>query len=147
MLQVYDRVLQSGSITTLAFLSVVLVASLGVMAFLDALRLRLFAAGARRLDRLVTPILLQETLRKGHGHRGAPQAALQSFDVFRNAITGAPALAAVDAPWAPLYVIVCFLIHPWIGILALIGGAALVVLAWWNETALRPQGRPLGPWA
>jgi ATP-binding cassette subfamily C protein len=139
MLQVYDRVLQSGSMTTLAFLSVLLVASLAVMAILDAFRLRLFAVGARRLDRLVTPILLQETLRKGHGHRGAPQAALQSFDVFRNAITGAPALAAVDAPWAPLYVIVCFLIHPWIGVLALIGGAALVVMAWWNETALRPQ--------
>lgn len=139
MLQVYDRVLQSGSLSTLAFLSVALVSALGVMAVLDALRLRLFAAGARRLDRMVAPILLQETLQQAGSHRGAPQAALQSFDVFRNAITGAPALAAVDAPWAPFYVLVCFLIHPWIGVLALCGGLALVVLAWWNEAALRPQ--------
>jgi ATP-binding cassette subfamily C protein len=137
MLQVYDRVLQSGSLITLAFLTVVLLASLVVMAVLDALRLRLFGAASRRLDRLVSPLILKETLSQGVGHRVPPQAAMQSFDLFRNAITGAPAMAAVDLPWAPVYILVCFLIHPWIGVLALCGGAALVALAWWNETALR----------
>ena len=138
MLQVYDRVLQSGSLWTLVFLSVVLVFSLGVMAFLETLRLRLFAASARRLDRLTAPLILDQTMRTGGPVPGAPTAALQAFDVFRNAITGAPALALVDAPWVPIYVIVCFMIHPWVGVLALIGGAALIGLAWWNEARLRP---------
>jgi len=46
MLQVYDRVLASGAVLTLIYLTVVLVASLLVLAFLDATRVRLLAAMA-----------------------------------------------------------------------------------------------------
>jgi ATP-binding cassette subfamily C protein len=45
-------------------------------------------------------------------------------------------MAAVDAPWAPIYIAVCFLIHPWIGVLALVGGIALVVIAYVNHRAM-----------
>src|SRR5690606_11299503 len=56
---------------------------------------------------------------------------------LRGALSGPPALAAVDAPWAPIYIAVCFLIHPWIGVLALLGGAALVAIAFVNQRAMR----------
>ena len=54
MLQVYDRVLTSGGILTLIYLSLVLVAALGTLAFLDGSRVRLLAAMAKRLDRIVS---------------------------------------------------------------------------------------------
>jgi len=60
---------------------------------------------------------------------------------LRGALSGPPAVAAVDAPWAPLYIFVCFVIHPWIGALAFFGGVLLVGLAWWNQAAMHKSMR------
>ena len=136
MLQVYDRVLASGGVLTLVYLSLVLFATLAVLAFLDGTRQRLLLAMSRRLDRLLAPQVLRAALQR-EGRQAAGQAhILREFDALRAALSGPPALAAVDAPWAPIYVAVCFLIHPWIGMLALLGGAMLVGLALINQRAM-----------
>lgn len=136
MLQVYDRVLTSGAMLTLLYLSAVLVASLITLAFLDATRVRLLAAMAKRLDRMVAPHVLMAALTR-EGRQAAGQAQpLREFDTLRMAITGPPALAAVDAPWTPIYIAVCFLIHPWIGALALFGGVLLVAVAYINQVSM-----------
>lgn len=137
MMQVYDRVLASGGLLTLVFLTAVLFASLAVMAMLDGLRMRLLSSASRRLDRLLAPKLLAASLQRA-GIAAARQAQpMREFDSFRGAISGAPALAAIDLPWTPLYIAVCFMIHPWVGALATVGGAALVGIALLNELSLR----------
>lgn len=136
MLQVYDRVLTSGGVLTLIYLSAVLLASLAALSFLDATRVRLLASMAKRLDRLVAPHVLTAALQRD-GRRAAGNAQpLREFDTLRAAMTGQPALAAVDAPWTPIYIAVCFLIHPWIGMLTLFGGALLVLIAYINQVAM-----------
>lgn len=136
MLQVYDRVLASGGVLTLVYLTLVLVASLGVLAFLDGTRMRLLLAMARRLDRVLAPhVLLAALQREGRAAAGnAP--ILREFDALRGALSGPPAVAVVDAPWAPIYIAVCFMIHPWIGVLALLGGLTLVAIAVVNHRAM-----------
>lgn len=136
MLQVYDRVLASGAVLTLIYLTVVLVASLLVLAFLDATRVRLLAAMAKRLDRMVAPHVLLAALTR-EGREAAKQSQpLREFDTLRMAMTGPPALAAVDAPWTPIYIAVCFLIHPLIGALALGGGLLLIAVAYINQASM-----------
>ena len=56
---------------------------------------------------------------------------------MRQALTGPGILALFDAPWAPIYVIVCFLIHPLLGALSLVGAATLFGLTWWNEVSTK----------
>lgn len=141
MLQVYDRVLTSRGVLTLVFLTLVLLASLAALAFLDAIRLRLLALAARRIDRLATPFVLRAALQKEARAAAGSAQPLREFDAFRLSLTGAPALAIVDAPWAPVYVAVCFLLHPSIGVLVTLGGIGLITLALLNGQALR---RPLG---
>ncbi|ANP46839.1 type I secretion system permease/ATPase [Candidatus Viadribacter manganicus] len=137
MLQVYDRVLTSGGLLTLVYLSLVLVASLAVLSFLDGTRVRLLLTMSRRLDRLLAPqVLLASLQREGRSAAGNVHI-LREFDALRGAMTGPPAVAAIDAPWAPIYIAVCFLIHPWIGTLALLGGATLVAIALINQRAMR----------
>ncbi len=137
MLQVYDRVLASGGLLTLLYLSLVLLASLAVLAFLDGTRMRLLLAMSRRLDRPLAPhVLLAALQREGRSATGQANI-LREFDALRSAMSGPPAVAAVDAPWAPIYIAVCFLIHPWIGALALLGGATLTVIAIINHRAMR----------
>lgn len=136
MLQVYDRVLASGALLTLLYLTLVLIASLVTLAFLDATRVRLLASMAKRLDRLVAPqVLLAALTREGRQAAGQAQP-LREFDTLRMALTGPPAIAAVDAPWTPIYIAVCFMIHPWIGGLALLGGLLLVGVAYINQVSM-----------
>jgi len=141
MLQVYDRVLASGGLLTLFYLTLVLIASLAVLAFLDGTRLRLLLAMAKRLDRLLAPHVLLAALRR-EGRAAAGNAPiLREFDALRSALSGPPAVAAVDAPWAPIYIAVCFMIHPWIGMLALLGGITLIAIAIVNHRAMRTAMR------
>lgn len=135
MLQVYDRVLASGDVLTLVFLLIVLVLALGTLAFLDGTRIRLLAAMAKRFDRLVAPHVLNAALSK-EGRAAAGQVQLvRELDTLRSAVSGPPALAAIDAPWTPVYIGVCFIIHPWLGVLTLGGGIILLLIAFINQRA------------
>lgn len=137
MLQVYDRVMTSGGVLTLIYLTIVLVAALGVLSFLDATRTRILANMARRFDRLIAPYVLRASLQR-EGKRAAGNAhVIREFDALKAAMSGQPALAAIDAPWTPLYIIICFMIHPWIGTLAVVGGAMLVGVAFVNYRSMK----------
>jgi PrtD family type I secretion system ABC transporter len=145
MLQIYDRVLVSNGLLTLVFISIVLAFALATLFFLDAMRARLLARASLRIDRLLSPFLLNAALTQQVKRSDARKAqALREFDTLRQSLTGPAAMAVLDAPWAPLYVIVCFLIHPWIGLLTLLGGVALVAVAVVNENALRDSLREAG---
>ena len=137
MLQVYDRAVPTHGLLTLLFLTLVLLFALGTLALLDRIRSRLLVRAGVQLDATLAPVLLDATL----GHPDAPVArrALRDFDGIRAALTGAGILALFDAPWIPIYVLVCFLVHPWLGAIALVGGLALPALAWGNERATKAR--------
>ncbi|MEQ1491191.1 MAG: type I secretion system permease/ATPase [Terricaulis sp.] len=108
-----------------------------MLAFLDGTRVRLLLAMARRLDRVLAPHVLSAALQR-EGRAAAGNAPiLREFDALRSALSGPPAVAVVDAPWAPIYIAVCFMIHPWIGTLALMGGITLILIAVVNHRAMR----------
>lgn len=135
MLQVYDRVVPTGSLTTLALITAAAVFALASLAMLDWLRGRLLLRAGLRLDRLLSGRILSrvvdvQTRAAGPGTGGQ---ALREFDHVRAAVSGPGALALFDAPWTPLYLGCCFLLHPAIGALTLTGGVVLFGLAWCNE--------------
>ncbi len=134
MLQVYDRVVPTGGRLTLLFLTIVLLFGLLSLALLDLVRSRLLVRASARLDRELSATLMQASLaeRGGTLDRLARQT-MREFDTLRQALTGPAMLALLDAPWSPLYVLVCFVIHPLLGLLVLVGTILLGVLAWRTE--------------
>lgn len=140
LMQVYNRVLVSGSMQTLVMLTIALVIALLTMAVLDGIRARVLVRGALRFDRLMSARIVDAMLRQGT-LRSADQGAqaLRSFDQFRTAMAGPSVHVLFDIPWTPLYLIVLFLIHPLLGLLATIGALALLALAVVNEAATRQQ--------
>jgi ATP-binding cassette subfamily C protein len=136
MLQVYERVVPTRGSTTLAMLTLVLFVGLAVMSALDTLRSRLLIRAGVRLDRTLARTVLETTL--DHPSRQARQA-VREFDVLRQGLTGPAILAVLDAPWVPVYVLVAFLLHPWIGVLALVGAGLVVLLAIRNEQLSRKR--------
>ncbi|VVT02274.1 Alkaline protease secretion ATP-binding protein AprD [Sphingomonas sp. EC-HK361] len=137
MLQVYDRVVPTRGIQTLLFLTVVLLFALATLALLDRIRARLLVRAGVQIDAALAPLVLDATL--GRPDLPVARAALREFDAMRQTLTGPGILALFDAPWVPIYVLVCFLVHPWIGLVALLGCIALPLIALANERATRTR--------
>ena len=137
MLQVYDRVVQTQGLQTLIFLTIALVFALATLSLLDRVRSRLLVRAGVQLDTSLAPLILNATL----GRPDFPQArqALRDFDGLRATLTGPGVLALLDAPWTPIYIVACFLVHPLIGALAILGCTILPLLALANQRGTRSR--------
>ncbi len=127
MLQVYDRVVPTRGFQTLIFLTLILIFALATLAFLDRARMRLLARASVNMERQVAPVLLDTSL--GRPQRPGLRQALRDFDALRATLTGPATLALFDAPWIPIYLVICFLVHPWIGMLATVSCGLLPLIA------------------
>jgi ATP-binding cassette subfamily C exporter for protease/lipase len=139
LIQVYQRVIPSGSVETLVSLSIGLIIALALMAVFDSVRARILIRAAARLDRVLAHRVFQAIVdlapRNGAVFRNAQ--ALRDLDQFRTALAGQGAQFFFDVPWMPLFIIVLFLIHPLLGFVSLFGAALLLALAFWNDRRTR----------
>src|SRR3546814_873486 len=134
MLQVYDRAVASGNLFTLGMLTVMLVGLLALMGALEYVRNRVVIHAGSRIDDLLARRIHQAAFERGlaGGQANAAQA-VRDLDAIRQFLTGNAVFAFFDAPWTPLFLLVMFLFHPWVGLLALIGILILASLAWVNQ--------------
>ena len=131
MLQVYDRVMASQSELTLLAMSLLALALFGIMAFAEWLRSRvLVRAGLRLDDRLGTQVFNASFESHLSQTGNSPARAFGDLIQVRQFLTGNGIFAFFDAPWAPIYMAVLFMLHPWLGVLGLIFAAIQVLLAW-----------------
>lgn len=138
MLQVFDRVLASRSVETLAVLTLAAIVALVVMALLDVLRARLLAASGAALDRSLGPRVLDGLLAQtARLSGGAYLNGLRDVNTLRTFLAGAGLMALFDAPWLPLFLLVVFLFHPILGLVAVVGAVAMLTLAVLNERLTR----------
>ena len=132
MLQVYDRVVATGGKMTLLFITIALAIGLMALAALDAIRNRLLVRASMRLDNLLAPKILKRMMAR---NSSAAVQAMRDFDTIRQAIGSPVAGALFDVPWFPLFLLVAFLLHFWIGVLATIASIVLFFVAWRNQRA------------
>ena len=125
MLQVYDRVVPTRGGATLLLLTLILVVSLIVFAILDMMRMRLLLRASLRLERRAAPGILLRILGADDATGGQRSQAMRDFDTIRGTLTGPTIIALFDAPWAPIYIGIAFLLHPWIGVLSLVSALLL----------------------
>lgn len=136
MLQVYDRVVSSGSVTTLVMLTVALALAFIALAALDVVRARILTRASVRLDTMLASRVVAASVDLQGGSASSSQP-LRDFDSVRQFITGSGIHAILDLPWAPIYIAVIFLLHPWLGFFALGSALALIVLALLTEWLVR----------
>lgn len=131
MMQVYDRVVPTGGILTLLWITAVVAIAIATLSALEAVRSQLMARVSLRLDRILAGEILDRLLARRTGTRGSVESGqiMREFDQLRGALSGPATTAIFDTPWTPIYLFVAFLIHPVLGLLVLGGGAVLVALA------------------
>lgn len=139
MLQVYDRVLGSGSKETLLALSVLVAFLFAMMGLLDYARGRILARiGARfqaSLDRRIFSAVLRANAR-GRGVEGT-ESGLRDLESVQRLLTSPVLTAIFDIPWTPVFLAGIFLFHPWLGILAISGGGFLICITVLNQWMTR----------
>ncbi len=144
MIQTFDRVLSSGRTETLIYLTLIAGIAVLFMGLLEMVRGRLLQRISRWLGRRLGPDLIASSM---NGTRyGLNQGAqpLRDLQVLRGFV-GSPSINALfDAPWAPLFIVVIWLLHPWLGILALVAAVVLLLVAFANEWMSRKALKKAG---
>jgi len=138
MLQLYDRVVNSASHVTLLMLTIALLLAFSALGGLDLVRARVLTRAGIRLDRLLAGRVLTATM--DGAIKGVPPTSqpLRDFDTYRQFVSGAGINAIFDLPWAPIYMLVIFMLHPYLGLFALLSSIVLIALAVLGQ--LRVQG-------
>jgi len=138
MLQVFDRVLTTRSVETLLVLGVIAVTTLALMGVLEYFRSRSLSGLGILLEQQHGPRLLAQLLRAAARAGGRSYLdGMRDLAVLRGFIGGPGVVAFCDAPWTIIYLVIIYLFHPALGILATVFIVVLVLLAWVNERATR----------
>ena len=127
-IEVFDRVITSGSVETLVGLTIIAAGALVFSAMFDILRTRLLSRFAVGFERYVAPIVLESNIidvaRRGDGRTHD----LVKVRELRTFLSSGTVATLIDAPFLPAFILILFFLHPWYGVIALIGTAILLVL-------------------
>jgi ATP-binding cassette subfamily C protein len=145
MLQIYDRVLSSRSVPTLVALTIFLVGALTFQAVLDIIRSRIVVRSATLLDQRLATTVHGAVIRLGVIRRapGEAQQPVRDLDQIRAFLTSAGPVAIVDLPWVPAFLLICYLLHPWLGAMATAAALLLMVITMLTERASRGHTREM----
>ncbi len=139
MLQIYDRVLSSGSVPTLIALSMFVLGAYMFQGILDVLRQRITVRIASVFDEKLQNIVHKAVVTLGIISRqpGEAMGPIRNVDTIRAFATSTGPSAMLDAPWVPIYLVIVFLIHPWLGWLSVFGCVVLFGIALATERVSR----------
>lgn len=137
MLQVYDRVVTSGSHSTLVMITLIMLLLFITLGSLEWVRSQILVRVSTRLDTLLNTRLFNASFKQSL-YTGGVQASAQPLSDMtglRQFMTGNGLFAFFDAPWLPIYLAVMFVFHPWYGWVGVASAIILVILAVFNEKA------------
>ncbi len=144
MLQVYDRVLPSRSISTLIGLLLITLVLLVVQAAVDATRSRLLTRMGEAFDEALRGPVFDSV---HHAAIARPDGdglqIMRDLDAVRGFICGSGLVAVCDLPWTPLYIVVCTLFHPLMGLVVAGGALTLGLITFAAETLTRTPAQSL----
>lgn len=138
MMQVYDRVLTTGSVETLVALTAMVAVALAVFGVLEAIRVRVLVRAGGWLDReLGSPVLAGAVAAALRAGGGVSAQGLRDLATVRGYLGGPGVMPLFDAPWAPVFLGIVFLVHPVLGWIGLAGALVLFGCAVLNDLATR----------
>ena len=135
MLQVYDRVISSGSYSTddaNAFLMVVMLTAMGIF---EWARSAIMLAASNRIEMNLRDRISEATFRNAllSGGMNASAQPMTDLSALRNYLTSQAPIAFFDTPWVPIYLALMFLFHPWFGVAATLAAIVMLGLTFLSE--------------
>ena len=140
-LQIYDRVIVSGSLDTLTVLTALALGVLLFLGMLDYARTRLFWITSERLIALLDGPALGAAMRAKLRGDAAAGETLRDLEEVRRFLAHGPVALPLDLAMAPLFLLVLALLHPAYGVVGLAAVALLTLLAVAVDLATRHAAR------
>ncbi|MQP64533.1 type I secretion system permease/ATPase [Niveispirillum sp. SYP-B3756] len=138
MLQVYDRVLTARSESTLLYLSLIIAGMMLLMALLEMVRSRVLVRVSGKMDQTLSGKVFDAIFALNLRSPAANRAqSLRDLDTLRQFITSQGPFALFDAPWAPIFIGIVFMMHPLLGLIATVGALILFALAYVTEVTTK----------
>lgn len=139
MLQVYDRVLPSGSVPTLVALFALVIILFVTLGVLEQVRASVLNRVGIRLYRLASSRAFEAVMRLSLASRGnaAAVAPLGELAQIQQFVSGSGPASLFDFPWVPVYLALIFFLHPLLGWLAVSFAVLLFLVALVNEMRAR----------
>lgn len=140
MLQVYDRVLASKSLSTLTALLILVAALFLFLGLLELTRTRILARISEKFSHSLQSQTFKATLDhaiKQTAHIGTQP--LRDLDQIKQFIASPGPSTLFDLPWTPLYIAVNFLLHPMLGYFSLGAVILLIIISVINEKMSKPK--------
>ncbi len=137
MLQLFDRVLVSKSVSTLLGLSAIALAAFAVQGFLNAIRSRMLVRVGARFDEALSPHVFDLVSRRTLTNRAGGDRPFRDLEQVRSFVSGPGPTAIFDMPFMPIFLIGCFVLHPYLGVLALLGALVIVAMTLLTERISR----------
>ena len=133
MMQVYDRVLSSGSKETLLYITLIAGFFLALYGVCEAIRSKL----AQRISAQYA-VMKAEPLFQGITSGSVPveksNEIIRNFNTTRMFISSRTMIGFFDLPFSPLFLVLLYLLHFQIGLITTVGAALIVTVAWFNKT-------------
>ncbi|ALK10462.1 type I secretion system permease/ATPase [Blastochloris viridis] len=137
MQQVFDRVVQTHHYATLAYLTLLTVFALGVLGALDALRGIGLARIGHWIDDSLRMAVMFTALHHARTDGRLNNQVIGDLSTLRAFAGGQQIVPFFDAIWVPLFLLLMFVMHPWLGAIGLLAAVALFGLAVWNDIGMR----------
>jgi len=135
MLQVYDRVVSSGSVPTLTMLTILMVCLLLALGGFEWVRSMVMIGASNRLEQRLRQRISEATFNRALLSGGMTTSAQPMNDLsqLRQYLTGPSLFAFFDAPWVPIYLIVMYLFHPYFALCGVFAVIVMLAFALANE--------------
>jgi PrtD family type I secretion system ABC transporter len=145
MLQIYDRALASGSISTLVALSALAIGLYVFQGIFDILRSQILVRLGARLDERLAPLAHKVVIdmpRYGYSTAEATERG-RDVDTLRGFLASPGLIALFDLPWMPIYLVFVWLLHPMLGLLTIGGAVVLGLLTLATELLTRRHAKEM----
>jgi ATP-binding cassette subfamily C protein len=135
-LQVLDRVIGSGNIETLLMLSIIIGFIYFVYTLLQIARSFTLIKVGEWLDNTLSPVLFGHSI-SASATKVDPASSqlLRDFQTLKTFLTSTGINTLFDAPWSIVYIVILFLIHPYMGYITIVGAVIIVGFAFFNAVA------------
>lgn len=133
LFQISDRVLTSRSMDTLVMLTLVIVGAVILQAVLDAVRRFILMRTAVEVAAKLGSPILSAAARASLGSNGREYQTLGDLQQIRGFLVSGTLMSFLDVPFAPLFILAIYLVHPHLGTIVVITSLVLLVIAIINQ--------------
>ncbi|MCV6601306.1 MAG: ATP-binding cassette domain-containing protein, partial [Cohaesibacter sp.] len=135
--QIYDRVLPSSSFETLIYLTAIILVCLALFGVMEVLRSKIAQRLSTHYEMTTAPAILNRSIESRDAIASQQSALFGDVTMIRQLLASRAFIALFDLPFTPLFLLLLFVVHPWLGWVATAGAIMLVTLALCNEALAR----------